>query len=269
MTCDEARERFEDLIHDRLSPEESQALRQHLNECPRCPEELERAERIVPLIRTRASYHRAPAHLRETILRELRREAGVMGMLGRALHTLWTTPAALCTTTAIVVLALALPLYHRWSTPAPPQATLYVVREVARDHIRLLLNYPPPGTSPTDPTQIQQWFQETLGFSPPIHFWGNQEFKLLRGYPTYIMDRRAACLLFKSKEVISTLYIFPGSDVSIPAQGRRKIDTFAPYLTTTYDHRVLLWKQGDLTYLVVSRLTDPDLDQLFLRIRRP
>jgi len=215
-------------------------------------------------------------------------------MLGRALHALWTTPAALCTTTAIVVLAIALPLYHRWITPtppqaatyvvreegllhdevllhrpAPPQAAMYVVREVARHHVRLLLNYPPAGTDPTEPAQIQQWFQETLGFSPPIHFWGNQEFKLLRGYPTYILDRRAACLLFKSKEVISTLYIFPGSDVSIPAQGRRKIDTYAPYLTTTDDHRVLLWKQGELTYLVVSRLTDPELDQLFLRIRRP
>ena len=28
---------------------------------------------------------------------------------------------------------------------------------------------------------------------PAIHFWGNQEIRLLRGYPTYIMERRAAC----------------------------------------------------------------------------
>lgn len=268
MTCDEARDRFEDLLHDRLSSEDSQALRQHLSECPHCPEEIESAERIASLIRARASYHRAPEQLRASILQELQRKAGPAARLRRTLYALWTTPAALCTTTALVVLAVALPLYHRWMV-TPPGAAAYVVREVARDHRRLLLNYPPTGTSPTDPIQIQQWFQETLGFSPPIHFWGNQDFRLLRGYPTYILDRRAACLLFKTKEIISTLYIFPGSDVSIPSQGRRQIDRYAPYLTTARDHRVLLWKQGELTYLVVSRLTDPELDQLFLRIRQP
>ncbi len=268
MTCDEARERFEDLLHDRLSPEESQALRQHLSECPQCPEEVDIAGQITSLIRSRAAYHRAPDHLRQSILRELRRQAGVSGRLRRALHTLWTTPAVLSPTTAILVLALALPLYHRWVVPTPDPASR-IVGEASRDYIRLLLNYPPHGTSPTDPTQIEQWFQETLGFSPPIRFWGNQDFRLLRGYPTYIMGRRAACLIFKTGDVISTFYIFPGPDVAIPPHSRRQIDGFAPYLTSTVEDKMLLWKQGDLAFLIVSRLTEPELEQLFLRIRKP
>ncbi|MBI3328231.1 MAG: zf-HC2 domain-containing protein [Nitrospinae bacterium] len=268
MTCDDARERFEDFLHDRLSPEESHALHQHLSECPRCPEELDAAEQIASLLRTRASYHRAPDQLRESILRELRQQSGILGAVRTALHTLWTTPAVLCPTTAAIVLALALPLYHHWVVPKP-QPAARIVGEGTRDYTRLLLSYPPQGTSPTDPTQIQRWFQEALGFSPPIHFWGNQDFRLLRGYPTYIMERRAACLIFKTGDVISTLYIFPGPDVPIPPHSRRQIDGFAPYLTSTHDHRVLLWKQGDLAYLIVSRLADPQLDQLFLRIRKP
>ena len=268
MTCDEAQERFEDLLHDRLSPEESLALRQHLSECPRCPEELEAAEQIASLIRTRASYHRAPDHLRASILQQLRSQGGLASRLRTALHTLWTMPAVLCPATAIVVLAVALPLYHRWIVPQP-QAAVRVVDEVARDYVRLLLNYPPPWINPTEPAQIQRWLQEALGFSPPIHFWGNQEFRLLRGYPTYIMGRRAACLIFKTGEGISTLYIFPGADVPIPAHSRRQIDSFAPYLTTSAGHRVLLWKQEDLAYLIVSRLADAELDQLFLRVRKP
>jgi hypothetical protein len=32
---------------------------------------------------------------------------------------------------------------------------------------------------------------------------------------------------------------------------------------------VLLWRQGELAFLIVSRLTNPELDQLFLRIRNP
>ncbi len=110
MTCDEARERFEDLLHDRLSPVESQSLRQHLSECPRCLEELDAAGVIAALIRHRASYHRAPDHLRQSILREVRRQRPLVGRLGQALYTLWTTPPALCATTAVLVLALALPL---------------------------------------------------------------------------------------------------------------------------------------------------------------
>ena len=78
VTCDEAREQFEDLLHDRLSPTESQSLRQHLSECPRCLEELDAAGLIATLIRHRASYHRAPDHLRQSILHEVRRQQTLM-----------------------------------------------------------------------------------------------------------------------------------------------------------------------------------------------
>ena len=268
MTCDEARERFEELLHDRLSAAESQALRQHLSECPRCLEELDAAGLIAALIRHRASYHRAPDHLRQSILQEVRRERKPIGRLRGALYALWTTPPVLCATTAILVLAVALPLYHYWAVPIPDPATR-IVGEAARDYHRLLLNYPPHGTNPTEPTQIQQWFQQALNFSPAIQFWGNQEIRLLRGYPTYIMERRAACLIFKTGDAISTLYIFPGADIPIPPHNRRQIDGYAPYQATAREQRVLLWRQGELAFLIVSPLTNPDLDQLFLRIRNP
>lgn len=268
MTCDEARQQFEDLLHNRLSASGSQALRQHLSECPRCPEEFDTAGLIASLIRHRAAYHHAPEPLRESILREVRRERRLAGRLRAALHTLWTTPPALCATTALLVLAIALPLYHRWTMPAPDPAAR-VVREAAGDYQRLLLNYPPHGTNPAEPTQIQQWFQQTLNFTPAIQFWGNQEIRLLRGYPTYFMGRQAACLIFKAGDAISTLYIFPGADIAIPPDHRRPINGFAPYQATTPDQHVLLWKQGDLAFLIVSPLANPDLDQLFLRIRNP
>jgi mycothiol system anti-sigma-R factor len=268
VTCDEAREQFEDLLHDRLSAAESQALRQHLSECQQCLEELDAAGLIAALIRHRASYHRAPDHLRQSILREVSRQRGAVGRWRDALYTLWTTPAVLCATTALLVLAIALPLYHRWAVP-PSDPAVRIVGEAARDYYRLLLNYPPHGTNPTEPTQIQQWFQQTLNFAPAIHFWGNQEIRLLRGYPTYIMERRAACLIFKMGDAISTLYIFPGADIAIPAHNRRHIDGYAPYQETTREQRVLLWRQGELAFLIVSSLTSPELDQLFLRIRNP
>jgi mycothiol system anti-sigma-R factor len=268
VTCDEARQRFEDLLQDRLNAEESQALRQHVSECPRCLEEFDSAGLIAALIRHRASYHRAPDRLRQSILREVRRERNLAGRLGAALHALWTTPAALCAATAVLVLAIALPLYHRWALPAPEPAAR-VVGEAASDYRRLRLNYPPHGTNPAEPTQVQQWFQQTLDFSPAIRFWGDQETRLLRGYPTYIMERRAACLIFKTGDGISTLYIFPGADIPIPLRNRRQINGYEPYQATAQDQRVLLWKQGELAFLIVSPLTDAELDQLFLRIRNP
>jgi len=255
-------------LHDRLSPAESQALRQHLSECPRCPEELDAAGLIAALIRHRASYHRAPDHLRQSIMQELRRQQSFAGRLRQLLHTLWTTPPALCATTAILVLALALPLYHSWVGPVVDPAAR-IVGEAARDYDRLLLNYPPHGTNPAEPMQIQQWFQQTLNFAPAIQFWGNQDIRLLRGYPTYIMERRAACLIFKMGDAISTLYIFPGADIPIPPHNRRQINGYAPYQATARDQRVLLWRQGEQAFLIVSRLTNPELDQLFLRIRNP
>jgi anti-sigma factor RsiW len=231
-------------------------------------EELDTAGLIAALIRHRASYHRAPDHLRQSILREVRRERRFAGRLRDALHTLWTTPPVLCATTAILALAIALPLYHRWAVPAP-DPTGRIVGEAARDYHRLLLNYPPHGTNPAEPMQIQQWFQQTLNFSPALQFWGNQDIRLVRGYPTYIMERRAACLIFKMGDAISTLYVFPGADIPIPPHNRRQINGYAPYQATARDQRVLLWRQGELAFLIVSPLTNPELDQLFLRIRNP
>jgi anti-sigma factor (TIGR02949 family) len=268
VTCDEARERFEDLWHDRLNAEESQALRQHLSECPRCLEEFDSAGLIASLIRHRASYHQAPDHLRQAILREVHRQRDLASRLRAALHALWTTPAVLCATTAVLVLAIALPLYHRWMLPAADPAAR-VVGEAAHDYRRLRLNYPPHGTNPAEPTQVQQWFQQTLDFAAAIRFWGDQETRLLRGYPTYIMERRAACLIFKTGDAISTLYIFPGADILVPPRSRRQINGYAPYQATAHDQRVLLWKQGELAFLIVSPLANPELDQLFLRIRNP
>ena len=268
MTCEEARQRFEDLLHDRLSAAESSALRQHLSECPRCPEQLDTAGLAASLIRYRASEHRAPDDLRESILRNIRHQRRLAGRLRHVLQGLWATPPALCATTAILVLALALPLYHRWMV-APLSPASQVVREGARDYVRLLFSYPPHGTNPAEPDQIRQWFQQALGFSPPIHFWGNQDFRLLRGYPTYLMERRAACLIFKTGEVISTLYLFPGPDIPIPPYHRRQIGSFAPYHTTAHDQQILLWKQGELLHLIVSRLDESQLDQLFLSVRKP
>ena len=101
MTCHEARQRFEDLLHDRMSAEESQVLRQHLSKCPHCPEELDTAGLAASLIRYRASEHRAPDHLRESILRNIRRQRSLAGRLRPVLHRLWTTPPALCATTPV------------------------------------------------------------------------------------------------------------------------------------------------------------------------
>jgi len=38
---------------------------------------------------------------------------------------------------------------------------------------------------------------------------------------------------------------------------------YAPYQTTARDQRVLLWRQGELAFLIVSRLTKPELDSMF------
>ena len=216
VTCDEAREQFEDLLHDRLSAAESQSLRQHLSECPRCLEELDAAGLIATLIRHRASYHRAPDHLRQSILHEVRRQQRLTGSTApRTAYPVDDACRCYAPRRRSWCWRLALPLYHRWVVPAPDPA-VRIVGEAVRDYDRLLLNYPPHGTNPAEPTQIQQWFQQTLNFSPAIHFWGNQEIRLLRGYPTYIMERRAACLIFKMGDAISTLYIFPGADIPIP-----------------------------------------------------
>jgi hypothetical protein len=55
----------------------------------------------------------------------------------------------------------------------------------------------------------------------------------------------------KMGDAISTLYIFREEIFRFP-RDRRQINGYAPYQTTARDQRVLLWRQGELAFLIVT-----------------
>jgi len=122
---------------------------------------------------------------------------------------------------------------------------------------------------PAEPTQISNGSAD-LELLPPLFTSGvTRRIRLLPRYPTYLMEREPACLIFKMGGRVSTLYIFPGGDISIPPMIGGKSTAMLPTRPRHETSACSSGGQGELAFLIVSRLTKPELDQLFLRIRNP
>ncbi|MBI4641172.1 MAG: zf-HC2 domain-containing protein [Candidatus Tectomicrobia bacterium] len=266
MTCEEARDRFEDLLKERLSSDDVSALRRHLADCPACSAEFEVWERQKLTVRLRATRHQPSLDFEQRVRRKLGRGEGFKDVAAFALRSLWSGRSATIAITVLVTLIIALPLYHKYWIPKQ-DPILLVVTESVDDYIRIGLRQSSPTTLP-DPLRVKSWLENRLGFSPELRFWGDNEYLFIGGVPTYFLDRKVATLVFKGDQSLSTLSIFPGSDLKMPEQGRRQVEGFKPYLGSFKGYQALFWKQGQLAYVIVTAAGEKELLDFFLKVRK-
>jgi putative zinc finger protein len=119
MTCDDARDLFSALVDDALSPEERDALDEHLAVCPDCRRELEGFQRTVSLVRA-APPVRAPAGFVDRVL-VVARPAPWYQRLARRLF--FPLPVKLPLETAAIVLVTFLAVHLYRETPDLQQAS--------------------------------------------------------------------------------------------------------------------------------------------------
>jgi len=267
MTCEEARDHFEDLLKEKLSSAEVSELRRHLTECPTCPAEFEVWERLKFTVHLRATRHQPSLEFAQRMKRRLWRGEGFRDFAGSVLRSLWSSHAATAAVTMLVTLLTALPLYHRYAIPKQDPIVPVVTASV-EDYIRITLRQPSSSVPLPDPMRVKSWLENRIGFSPELRFWGDHDYLFIGGVPTYFLDRKVSTLIFKVNRVISTLSVFPGSDLEMPSQGRRQVDGFRPYISSVKGYQALFWKQGQLAYVIVTRGEEKELLEFFLKVRK-
>jgi len=209
------------------------------------------------LLAERLPRHAAPAHLR----------AAIAALAAPPRRAFWWAPALSALATAMVLGLVALPLLPRAVEPDPFRS---MVSAVLSQHARSLMwGEARPEAVPAALPRVME--QTGIGLS--WLFQGDDEIQLINAEPLVVEGRRALALTYQDTEGHTLTYtLLPGAGMTLPKQGRVKIDGYQPLLTQIEGWSIFAWKQKDLACFLISDLvSEQDLarfKQVFLKVRQ-
>jgi anti-sigma factor RsiW len=170
-------------------------------------------------------------------------------------------PMALALASAAMV-ALAL----RPRAPAPAAGPAWsLVDEAVSDHLRVVASTRPPEIESGGIHQVKPWFTGRVDFAPRVAFAGDDGFPLVGGSLGYVRDRKAAVFQFRRRLHQISLLVFPAEGMPWP-DGGVALAGRPVHEQSSRGFSVLLWRDGDLGYALVSDVARAELESLVPRI---
>jgi anti-sigma factor (TIGR02949 family) len=256
VDCPDARDQLLDYQHGRLAPELVAALRRHLDECPDCAHADLVDRELTRILERRTPQYAAPIALK-------RKLAAIWPAPARTrARTRWTRvlfPAGL----AVAALLVVAPFARQIVSPTSGGGSA-MVTEAVNDHVRLLQSQRPLEVESGGIHQVIPWFSGKLDFAPGIRFPGDAEFPLQGGAVGYFLDRKAATLVFGGPQSPISLFVFKADGLPWPRGRRAEISR-----AFTRGFNVLLWRDGELGYALVSSEDERTLIRLAEKLGAP
>ncbi len=261
MDCHDVREVLLHYQQGRLAPEAHGEIRAHLDRCPDCGQE-DRAEHELTLaLERRLPQHPAPLALKRRLAAQWPAEAARPAQR-RAWLRQWMMPAAAA---AAVLLALAPLAWQRLLSPTDTGRNA-MITEAVNDHVRLLQARRPLEIESGGIHQVIPWFAGQLDFAPRVRFSGDADFPLRGGAVGYFVDRKAATLVYGRRLHTISVFVFRADGLPWPTGDRERQGRLELYRAASRGFNVLLWRDGELGYALVSDVDPRDLSLLATRL---
>jgi hypothetical protein len=237
-------------------------VRAHLTQCADCAALLQVEVRIRALIRAQVPRYTAPPALRARVeaLVARPRGAGWSGWWHRLRFHPWPAGAV------AGAVALLLVVWAGWLWLTRDPVSLLADGAVAEhvEYVKATMTRPA-----ADPLAVTREVRDRVGFAFEPIFPGDSRVALVAGMVTDLRGRRAATFVYRDDSGrYTTLFLMPEAGIVIPDEGRLPIETFKPYHRVTSGRELLLWKQRNLAWLLVSDLDQAGTAAMFLKIRK-
>src|SRR4051812_36174629 len=237
------------LLDGELDAANALTCEEHLAACSRCAAEYEAFQTLRQVIQTGDARYRAPDALRSRVLAAL--DAASEAPLGRIDNRRaspsqpnpwrrWAPVASGLALAASLALFVAAPLRG-------PDLT----DELVAGHVRSLLVDHLTDVRTSDQHTVKPWFNGKLDFSPPVVDLTSAGFPLVGGRLDYMSGRVVAALVFKRREHVINVFVWPEAAGGRPGSG--------PEATLREGYHVLHWTEGGMNVWVVSDLSLPEL----------
>lgn len=235
---------IEPYLDDELDAAQRAEVEQHVAECPECSEACTRLRHQKTDIRAAAPYFGAPAGLRESVQDALRRAAGKdTRQAGR--DTFWRSLAI----AACLLLAVSL-AWNVWGLRSRTPETA-LAESVLADHLRSLLGTHLVDIASSDQHTVKPWFAGKLEYSPVVKDLSKDGFPLEGGRLEYLQGRRVAALVYRRRQHIINLFVWPAG-----------ADSQSESRMSKNGYNLLRWTSGTMTYWAVSDVSAGELDRL-------
>ena len=254
MTCEDVRPLLLELHRGRLTLELREQVGAHLQGCAACTH-AEAVERLL----TDALEHRLPQHAAPIALK---RQLAAAWPAERLRAVSWWSRwgrSVLPALAVAAVLLVVMPVYYQWGVGPGGPRSAGMITEAVNDHLRILSSQHPLDIESGGMHQVKPWFEGRLDFSPVVHFLGDQDFPLRGGAVGYYMSRKAAVFVFNRRRHAISLFVFQPDGLAWPTTGLQSIGNARGSVTTSRGFNVILWRQGELGYALVSDVDPPEL----------
>jgi anti-sigma factor RsiW len=273
MNCEEATNLMDGYLDRELDPITSQAIEQHLRECPKCDQSYKTHGSLIRAIDNATPYYKAPTELRERIQSSLRREiaerSNGTGSIRRDSRPLIAkkrpeSPSILFGTSwnwlalaaAIVFAAIiAWNVLPRLQRPSNDQ---FLATQLIASHVRSLMANHLTDVASSDQHTVKPWLDAKLDFAPAVVDLSSEGFPLIGGRLDYLDNRPVAALIYQRRKHFINLFVWPAAPDA----------TRTPKTITRQGYQLLHWVDSDFNYWAVSDVSDNDLQALKLQFEK-
>ena len=252
MDCKHSHEMMSAYLDAELDAAGRQRMEAQLSSCAACRVTLAELEELRGSVSAQATRHTAPGYLKQRIHAALQAEqqhrtqpapATRRPAAGpRSWSWAWINLGLAGTATAAFAVTLALYL-------GQPSANELMEQELVASHFRALMPDHLADVVSTDQHTVKPWFAGKLDFSPPVVDLAAQGYVLVGGRLDYLRQRPVAALVYRHRQHIMNLFIWPD------AAGRDA----APQASTRQGFHLLRWSQDGMQYSAVSDMNPQDL----------
>jgi len=260
MECQDVRERLLAYQREQLSGDEPAQIASHLERCADCRRAADAEAALSQVLEHKLPRHFASAALKQRLARSM---TAPTLQPTRRLRS-YTAPIASALAAAALVLVAV-----RVTQPSFLRAPLTVsdlVDEGVNDHLRVVASSHPVEIESGGIHQVKPWFTGRLDFAPRVSFSGDDQFNLEGGSVGYFRDRKAAIFVFKIRLHTISLFVFRADGLPWPTRGRKQVGPLEVDAKVERGFNVLMWREGELGYCLVSDVSRADLEALALRI---
>jgi anti-sigma factor RsiW len=245
------------LLHGHLDGELDAAnafqVEDHLRACATCASEYQRLQELRAALREDRLRYRAPDALRVRVLEALvpASASPVAPTTARWWQRLWQgqhlgIPAAAFAAGLAVALIV-------------PRSSPDLEQELVSEHVRSLMADHITDVTTSDRHTVKPWFDGRLDFAPPVVDLASEGFALTGGRLDYVAGRAVAALVYKRREHVINLFIWPAEKNRVSAEGAQS--------SVSNGYNTLRWSGSGMTFWTVSDLNAVELQEFMHRFQ--
>jgi anti-sigma factor RsiW len=248
MTCKEFYDYVDAYIDNELDVATTILVKQHLRDCPECQQLLEARKSLGSLLDNPQISFEAPDSLLGKVRSALPvTQAKVKQPRSRSRVVIpwFFVPLALAAAFAVM---FGLVILNRGGIFDRSRSNT-LAQEVIASHVRSLLATHLFDVPSTDQHTVKPWFDGKLKFSPPVHDFAEQGFRLTGGRLDYFNGREVAALVYQRRLHVINLFVWPSdSDRNTTPQSFAKDG-----------YNVSHWERNGFEFWAVSDVSAGDL----------